>query len=94
VRLDRVAGRTPTYAIRLALEGGGQVTAQLVSAGQGWRRAPKRIESARDRDRSPRRTPVIPTRSGVDYDRVRANMSFEVSITAQAGEQTEAEHEP
>jgi hypothetical protein len=40
-----MARRTQTYAIRLAVEGGGQVKAELVSVGQSL----KRIEAAGDR---------------------------------------------
>jgi hypothetical protein len=38
--------RTNTYAIRLAVEGGGQVKAELVSVGQSGEQSLKRIESA------------------------------------------------
>ena len=38
--------RTQTYAIRLAVEGGGQVKAELVSVGQSGEQSLKRIESA------------------------------------------------
>ena len=38
-----------TYAIRLAVEGGGQVKAELVSVGQSGEQSLKRIESAGDR---------------------------------------------
>jgi hypothetical protein len=41
--------RTNTYAIRLAVEGGGQVKAELVSVGQSGEQSLKRIESAGDR---------------------------------------------
>jgi hypothetical protein len=41
-----MAGRTQTYAIRLAVEGGGQVKAELVSVGQSGEQSLKRIESA------------------------------------------------
>jgi hypothetical protein len=41
--------RTTTYAIRLAVEGGGQVKAELVSVGQSGEQSLKRIESAGDR---------------------------------------------
>src|ERR687891_520446 len=41
--------RTQTYAIRLALEGGGQVKAELVSVGQSGEQSLKRIETAGDR---------------------------------------------
>jgi hypothetical protein len=35
-----------TYAIRLAVEGGGQVKAELVSVGQSGEQSLKRIETA------------------------------------------------
>jgi hypothetical protein len=38
-----------TYAIRLAVEGGGQVKAELVSVGQSGEQSLKRIESAGNR---------------------------------------------
>ena len=38
-----------TYAIRLAVEGGGQVKAELVSVGQSGEQSLKRIENAGDR---------------------------------------------
>ena len=41
-----MARRTTTYAIRLAVEGGGQVKAELVSVGQSGEQSLKRIESA------------------------------------------------
>jgi hypothetical protein len=41
--------RTQTYAIRLAVEGGGQVKAELVSVGQSGEQSLKRIETAGDR---------------------------------------------
>jgi hypothetical protein len=41
--------RNQTYAIRLAIEGGGQVKAGLVSVGQSGEQDLKRIETARDR---------------------------------------------
>jgi hypothetical protein len=41
--------RRTTYAIRLAVEGGGQVKAELVSVGQSGEQSLKRIESAGDR---------------------------------------------
>jgi hypothetical protein len=41
--------RTNTYAIRLAVEGGGQVEAELVSVGQSGEQSLKRIESAGER---------------------------------------------
>jgi hypothetical protein len=44
-----VATRSQTYAIRLAVEGGGQVKAELVSVGQSGERSLKRIETAGDR---------------------------------------------
>jgi hypothetical protein len=42
-----MAQRAPTYAIRLAVEGGGQVKAELV--GQSGEQSLKRIESAGER---------------------------------------------
>ena len=44
-----MARRTHSYAIRLAVEGGGQVKAELVSVGQSGEQSLKRIESASDR---------------------------------------------
>jgi hypothetical protein len=44
-----MARRTQTYAIRLAVEGGGQVKAELVSVGQSGEQSLKRIETAGDR---------------------------------------------
>src|ERR687898_1942194 len=44
-----MARRTHTYAIRLAVEGGGQVKAELVSVGQSGEQSLKRIESAGER---------------------------------------------
>ena len=44
-----MARRTTTYAIRLAVEGGGQVKAELVSVGQSGEQSLKRIETAGDR---------------------------------------------
>jgi len=41
--------RTNTYAIRLAVEGGGQVKAELVAVGQSGEQSLKRIESAGER---------------------------------------------
>jgi uncharacterized protein (TIGR02217 family) len=41
-----MARRTQTYAIRLAVEGGGQVKAELVSVGQSAEQSLKRIETA------------------------------------------------
>ena len=41
--------RTNTYAIRLAVEGGGQVKAELVSVGQSGDQSLRRIESAGER---------------------------------------------
>jgi hypothetical protein len=41
-----MARRSNTYAIRLAVEGGGQVKAELVSVGQSGEQSLKRIESA------------------------------------------------
>jgi hypothetical protein len=40
-----MARRTQTYAVRLAVEGGGQVKAELVSVGQSGEQSLKRIES-------------------------------------------------
>src|SRR5918996_608495 len=44
-----MARRTQTYAIRLAVEGGGQVKAELVSVGQSGEQSLKRIEGAGER---------------------------------------------
>jgi hypothetical protein len=44
-----MARRTQTYAIRLAVEGGGQVKAELISVGQSGEQSLKRIESGGDR---------------------------------------------
>jgi hypothetical protein len=44
-----MARRTQTYAIRLAVEGGGQVKAELVSVGQSGEQSLRRIESAGER---------------------------------------------
>jgi hypothetical protein len=44
-----MARRTQTYAIRLAVEGGGQVKAELVSVGQSGEQSLKRIESGGER---------------------------------------------
>jgi hypothetical protein len=41
-----MARRTQTYAIRLAVEGGGQVKAELISVGQSGEQSLKRIETA------------------------------------------------
>jgi hypothetical protein len=41
-----MARRTQTCAIRLAVEGGGQVKAELISVGQSGEQSLKRIESA------------------------------------------------
>jgi hypothetical protein len=41
-----MARRVQTYAIRLAVEGGGQVKAELVSVGQSGEQSLKRIETA------------------------------------------------
>ncbi len=41
-----MARRTQIYAIRLAVEGGGQVKAELVAVGQSGERSLKRIEAA------------------------------------------------
>ena len=48
-----MARRTQTYAIRLAVEGGGQVKAELVSVGQSGEQGLKRIESAGERASGP-----------------------------------------
>ena len=42
--------RTNTYAIRLAVEGSGQVKAELVSVGQSGEQSLKRIESVEEDD--------------------------------------------
>jgi hypothetical protein len=44
-----MARRTHTYAIRLAVEGGGQVKAELITVGQSGEQSLKRIESAGNR---------------------------------------------
>jgi hypothetical protein len=44
-----MARRTQTYAIRLAVEGGGQVKAELVSVGHSGEQSLKRIETAGER---------------------------------------------
>ena len=44
-----MARRTQTYAIRLAVEGGGQVKAELVAVGQSGEQSLKRIEGAGER---------------------------------------------
>ena len=44
-----MARRTQTYAIRLAVEGGGQVKAELVSVGQSGEQSLKRIEAGGER---------------------------------------------
>jgi hypothetical protein len=44
-----MARRTQTYAIRLAVEGGGQVKAELVAVGQTGAQSLKRIEMAGER---------------------------------------------
>ena len=44
-----MARRTQTYAIRLAVEGGGKVKAELVSVGQSGEQSLKRIETAGER---------------------------------------------
>ena len=44
-----MARRTQTYAIRLAVEGGGQVQAELVSLSQSGEQSLKRIETGGDR---------------------------------------------
>jgi hypothetical protein len=44
-----MARRTSTYAIRLAVEGGGQVKAELVAVGQSGEQSLKRIETAGER---------------------------------------------
>jgi hypothetical protein len=43
-----LARRSQTYAIRPAVEGGGQVKAELVAVGQSGEQSLKRIESAGD----------------------------------------------
>jgi hypothetical protein len=47
-----MARRTQTYAIRLAVEGGGQVKAELVTVGQRGEQSLKRIEIAGERARA------------------------------------------
>ena len=44
-----MARRTQTYAIHLAVEGGGQVKAELISVGQSGEQSLKRIENAGER---------------------------------------------
>ena len=44
-----MARRTQTYAVRLAVEGGGQVKAELVSVGQSGEQSLKRIETGGER---------------------------------------------
>jgi hypothetical protein len=44
-----MARRSHTYAIRLVIEGGGQVKAELVSVGQSGEQSLTRIESAGER---------------------------------------------
>ena len=44
-----MAPRTHTYAIRLAVEGGGHVKAELVLVGQSGEQSLKRIETAGDK---------------------------------------------
>jgi len=44
-----MARRSHTYTIRLAVDGGGQVKAELVSVGQSGEQSLKRIESAGER---------------------------------------------
>jgi hypothetical protein len=44
-----MARRTQTYTIRLAVEGGGQVKAELIAVGQSGEQSLKRIETAGDR---------------------------------------------
>ena len=41
-----MARRNQTYAIRLAVEGGGQVKAELVSVGQRGEHSLRRVETA------------------------------------------------
>jgi hypothetical protein len=48
-----MARRTQKYAIRLAVEGGGQVKAELVSVGQSGEQSLKRLESAAERALDP-----------------------------------------
>jgi hypothetical protein len=43
---DHMARCTQTYGTRLAVEGGGQVEAELVSVGQSGEQSLRRIESA------------------------------------------------
>jgi hypothetical protein len=45
---EPIPRRNQTYAIRLAVEGGGQVKAELVSVGQSGEQNLKRIETAGD----------------------------------------------
>jgi hypothetical protein len=44
-----MARRTQTYAVRLAVEGGGQVKAELVSVGQSGQQSLRRIEAGGER---------------------------------------------
>ena len=44
-----MARRTRTYAIRLAVEGGGQAKAELITVGQSGEQSLKRIETAGER---------------------------------------------
>jgi hypothetical protein len=44
-----MARRTQTYSIRLAVEGGGQVKAELISVGQSGEQSLRRIEIAGER---------------------------------------------
>jgi hypothetical protein len=44
-----MARRTQTYAVRLVVEGGGQVKAELVSVGQSGEQSLKRIEAGGER---------------------------------------------
>jgi hypothetical protein len=44
-----MATRSQTYAIRLAVQGGGQVKAELVSVGQSGEQSLKRIETGGER---------------------------------------------
>lgn len=72
--------RSHTYAVRLAIEGGGQVKAELVSVGQSGERSLKRIETAGGRasgSRAPATATTSWPRSGASYiaDPARADPS-------------------
>jgi hypothetical protein len=58
-----MARRNHTYAIRLAVEGGGQVKAELVSVGQSGEQSLKRIESAGERASGGSERPESPSRA-------------------------------